>query len=144
MAEQQKSGKKFEAKIVKKLEDAKFKELPNKKWDNGKDKHCRCFTRQFLSGRGLYNRKRRVDFRIKSGRREFDVEAKFQKKSGTTDQLAWVALKVAERNKFPFYLVIGGKVMEEECLGELKKTAKSPCYLHVGTLDEFTDWLGTV
>ena len=55
-------------------------------------------------------------------------------------------MKVAERNEFPLYLVIGGKVMVEECSSVLKETADSSCYdhLHVGTLDDFARWLGTV
>ena len=139
MAKQQESGKEFEDKVAKKLKEMQFVELSKERWPDCKNKHKRCFTKQFPSGHGLYNRSRRVDFRVRSGCREFDVEAKFQETSGTADQLAWVALKVAERNKIPLYLVIGGKVMEEECLDELEKTAKSPCYDHlrVGTLEVF-------
>ena len=146
MAEQQESGNKFEDEVARKLECMQFVKLTKEEWPDCKNKLIRCFTKQFPSGHGLYNRSRRVDFRVRSGCREFDVEAKFQEKSGTTDQLAWVALKVAERNEFPLYLVIGGKVMVEECLDELKEAADSSCYdhLHVGTLDDFARWLGTV
>ena len=142
MAEQQESGNRFEDEVARKLECMQFVKLTKEEWLNYKNKHSRCFTKQFPSGRSLY-RERRVDFRVKSGCREFDVEAKFQEKSGTADQLAWVALKVAERNKFPLYLVIGGKVMVEECSSVLKETAKSSCYDHlrVGTLDEFAESL---
>ena len=145
MAEQQESGNKFEDEVAQRLEDMQFVKLTKEEWPDCKNKHNCCFTKQFPSGRGLY-RERRVDFRVKSGCREFDVEAKYQNGRGTTDQLAWVALKVAERNKFPLYLVIGGKVMVEECSSVLKETADSSCYdhLHVGTLDDFARWLGTV
>ena len=133
-----KRGVEFKNKVMQKLEEAKIVRLSGKDWPNSKDKRPRCFTPEFVSGRGLYNRMRRVDFRVKLDFAEFDVEAKFQESRGTTDQLAWVALKVADRNRFPLFLVIGGKIMEKECLPVLAETAALSRYvLGVGTLEEF-------
>ena len=130
-------GRKFETKVAEKLEELDFVKLSGKAWRHRKDKYRRCFTKQFASGRGLY-RERRVDFRVKLDGCEFDVEAKFQKGSGTADQLAWVALKVADRNRFPLFLVIGGRIMETQCLPVLAEAAASSHYvLGVGTLEEF-------
>ena len=132
------SGRKFETEVAEKLKEAGIVELSHDEWLNCKDVQPRCFTQHFVSGRGLYRRERRVDFRVKLDCGEFDVEAKFQEKSGTADQLAWVALKVADMNEFPIYLVIGGRLMEKECLPVPAETAASSHYvLGVGTLDEF-------
>ena len=135
------SGTEFQTKVADKLRELKFVELSGEEWRNCQNKPSRCFTAQFVSGRGLY-RERRVDFRVKLDDCEFDVEAKFQDSSGTADQLAWVALKVADRNEFPLFLVIGGRILVNECLPELEAAAKESSYvLGVGTLEDFAAWL---
>lgn len=147
MAKQQKRGKEFENKIAEKLKKMQFEELPKEKWSDYKDKHSRCFTKEFHSGCGLYGEERRVDFRVKHGCCEFDVEAKYQDGSGTADRIPWAELKVAEKNRLPFYLVIGGSLLTQERRSSvLKEAADSSCYdhLHVGTRDDFARWLGTV
>ena len=134
------SGKVFEKMVAEKLKKMGFKELEHSAWPDCKDKHPRCFTAQILSGCGLYGQVRKVDFRVKIGDRgEFDVEAKFHNGNGTTDQLAWVELDVADQNDFPFFLVVGGSALtDKKHLPKLRKKAGSlNCVLGVGTLEEF-------
>ena len=66
--------------------------------------------------------------------------AKVQNTPGTVDQIPWVALHVAERNGFPFFLVVDGSVLtDKDHLPVLQKTAASlNCVLGAGTLDYFT------
>ena len=137
MAISQESGSDFENEVADKLREANFRELNKNNWCNKKAQHSRCFTKQFVSGCGLYG-KRIIDFRVKDGCVEFDLEAKTQSGSGTADVIAWVALELADRNKFPLYLVIGGDRLLKKCRSELERKAASSCYvLGVGTLEEF-------
>ena len=138
-----KSGKEFENAVAKKLKKMGFKKLDRKHWSDCKDKYDRCFTQHFPFGCSLWRKKRFVDFRVKfDDCGEFDVEAKYKSKtSGTTDQIAWVALHVANTNDFPFFLVVGGETLTNERrnrLPVLRETAASfDCVLGVGTLEEF-------
>ena len=141
MTTPQKAGKKFEKKVLRELRNAGFKKLDAKAWRAEKTKHDRCFAKQFKSGESLYG-KRRVDFRVKNGSNEFDVEVKWQNGSGTADVIAWVALLLADMNKVPLYLVIGGTRLLTKCRPVLDDQAESSSHvLGVGTLDEFAEYL---
>lgn len=132
------SGQDFQVRIAEKLKELGFGQLSGDAWYDHEGEHGSFFAAEFPSGRGLYGRERRVDFRVKIRGCEFDVEAKYQEQSGTADQLAWITLEVADRNRFPLFLVVGGSVMETECLPALEEKAASSRYvLGVGTLDEF-------
>ena len=67
------------------------------------------------------------------------MEAKFHNANGTTDQIAWVALHVAARNGFPFFLVVGGSALtDKKHLPVLRETAGLLNWvLGVGTLEDF-------
>ena len=84
MATSQKSGSEFEKKIADELKKANFTKLNKNDWRNRKAQHSRCFTTKLVSGCGLYGGKRYVDFRVRDGCIEFDLEAKYKKGSGTS------------------------------------------------------------